>query len=140
MSLTAGTFLNNDPGYQVQSTHSFGDYRLIFYYRETGPGTTWQTPNKRSFIGFNIAFPIGPARSWQLGPVTLRGRDQYPLGLETKVKEKDNYIEPGYGLFPSVRHGLNDVMDYQRGDAASLAANEYQLITSIRTQILKSTQ
>ncbi len=68
----------------------------------------------------------------------MRGRDQYPLGLETKVQEKDNYIEPGYGLFPFIRHGLStDVSDYDRGDVAAVEANLHRLIASIRQHAKK---
>ncbi len=132
LSMTRGRFLNNDEGYQVMSSHTFGDNHIRFYYRKTGPGN-FQTPNKRAFAGFSITMPIGPKESYSVGPVTIRGRDQYSLGLETKVQEKDNYIEPGYGLFPTIRHGLNtDVGDYGRGDVASIEANLHRLVASIR--------
>jgi hypothetical protein len=132
LSMTKGRFLNNDEGYQLMSSHTFGDNRIRFFYRKTGPGN-FQTPNKRAFAGFSFTLPIGPKESYAIGPVTLRGRDQYPIGLETKVQEKDNYIEPGYGLYPSIRHGLNtDVGDYDRGDVGSIKANLHRLIASIR--------
>ncbi len=137
LSMTKGRFLNNDEGYQVMSSHTFGDNRIRFFYRKTGPGN-FQTPNKRAFAGFSITMPIGPKESYALGPVTIRGRDQYALGLETKVQEKDNYIEPGYGLYPTIRHGLNtDVGDYDRGDVGSIEANLHRLIASIRDYSMK---
>ncbi len=132
LSMTKGHFLNNDEGYQVMSSHTFGDNRIRFFYRKTGPGN-FQTPYKRAFAGFSITIPIGPRESYGIGPFTIRGRDQYSLGLETKVQEKDNYIEPGYGLYPTIRHGLNtDVGDYDRGDVASIEANLHRLIAAIR--------
>lgn len=132
LSMTRGRFLNNDEGYQVMSSHTFGDNRIRFFYRKTGPGN-YQTPYKRAFAGFSVTLPIGPRESYGIGPVTVRGRDQYSLGLETKVQEKDNYIEPGYGLYPTIRHGLNtDVGDYDRGDVGSIEANLHRLIASIR--------
>ncbi len=137
LSVTKGRFLNNDEGYQLMSTHTFGDTRLRLYYRKTGPGN-FQTPYKRAFAGFSITLPIGPRQSYAIGPITVRGRDQYPLGLETKVQEKDNYIEPGYGLFPFIRHGLStDVSDYDRGDVAAVEANLHRLIASIRQHAKK---
>lgn len=137
LSMTKGRFLNNDEGYQLMSSHTFGDNRVRFFYRKTGPGN-FQTPNKRAFAGFSFTLPIGPKESYAFGPVTLRGRDQYPLGLETKIQEKDNYIEPGYGLYPSLRHGLNtDVGDYDRGDVGSIEANLHRLISSIRDHAKK---
>ena len=135
VSFTKGRFLNNDSGFQAMSTHIFGDYRLRFFYRRTGPGN-FQTPYHRSFAGFNVTLPIGPKESYALGPTTIRGRDQWALGLETKVGEADNYIEPGYGLFPSYRHGLQtDVMDYDRGDVAAIEGNLHRLRASLRERL-----
>ena len=137
LSMTRGRFLNNDEGFQIMSSHTFGDNRIRFFYRKTGPGN-FQTPYKRAFAGFSITLPIGPSQSYAIGPVTVRGRDQYPVGLETKVQEKDNYIEPGYGLYPTIRHGLStDVGDYDRGDVASIEANLHRLIASIREHAKK---
>lgn len=135
LSATKGQFLNNDSGMQMMSTHFFGDHRLRFYYRKTGPGNG-TTPNRRAFAGFNITLPIGPKESYAIGPATIRGRDQWALGLETKVQEKDNYIEPGYGIFPSIRHGLQaDVSDYERGDVGYLEANMHRLWAGLREQM-----
>ena len=50
--------------------------------------------------------------------------------------EADNYIEPGYGLFPSYRHGLQtDVMDYDRGDVAAIEGNLHRLRASLRERL-----
>ncbi|CAN1486373.1 Exopolysaccharide biosynthesis protein YbjH [Burkholderiaceae bacterium] len=135
LSATNGRFLNNDTGTQVMTTHFFGDHRVRFYYRKTGPGNG-VTPNRRAFAGFNFTLPIGPKESYTVGPATVRGRDQWALGLETKVQEKDNYIEPGYGVFPTIRHGLQaDVTDYERGDVGYLEANMHRFWAGLREQM-----
>ena len=135
LSATKGRFLNNDSGIHLMTTHFFGDNRLRFYYRKTGPGNEI-TPNQRAFAGFSWTLPIGPKESYAMGPVTVRGRDQWALGLETKVQEKDNYIEPGYGLFPSIRHGLQaDVTDYERGDVGYLEANMHRFWAGLRDRM-----
>jgi hypothetical protein len=135
LSATKGRFLNNDSGIHLMTTHFFGDHRLRFYYRKTGPGNE-TTPNQRAFAGFSWTLPIGPKESYAIGPVTVRGRDQWALGLETKVQEKDNYIEPGYGLFPSIRHGLQaDVTDYDRGDVGYLEANMHRFWAGLRDRM-----
>jgi hypothetical protein len=135
LSATKGRFLNNDSGIHLMTTHFFGDNRLRFYYRKTGPGNE-TTPNQRAFAGFSFTLPIGPKESYAIGPVTLRGRDQWALGLETKVQEKDNYIELGYGLFPSIRHGLQaDVTDFDRGDVGYLEANMHRFWAGLRDRM-----
>ncbi len=127
LEVAGGEFLNNDPGWRVESMHQFGSNRIRFYYRETGPGNN-ATPYKRKFAGFSINVPIGPAEATRVGNATVRGRDQWPVGLETKVGEADNYIELGYGLFPVVRHALiSDVLDYDRGGEIALEANRYRI-------------
>jgi len=135
LSATKGRFLNNDSGIHLMTTHFYGDNRLRFYYRKTGPGNE-TTPNQRAFAGFSWTLPIGPKESYAIGPVTVRGRDQWALGVETKVQEKDNYIEPGYGLFPSIRHDLQaDVTDYDRGDVGYLEANMHRFWVGLRERM-----
>jgi hypothetical protein len=130
-----GRFLNNDPGFMITSSHNFGDQRINFFYRKTGPGN-FRTPKRTAFAGFLVTFPLGPKQSSELGPVTVRGKDRWFIGLETKVQEKDNYIELHYGLAPSPRHGLfGDVLDYDRADLGSLVANQYRLRSSLREQL-----
>ena len=123
--LSQGTFYNNDPGYVLETSHRFGDNTVRFFYRTTGPGNA-VTPNKYTFAGFNFFFPIGPKEAVALGPVTVRGRDRWGVGLETLLANP-NYISPGYGGFPAIRHGLlSDVTDNDRADLGSIRANLYR--------------
>jgi hypothetical protein len=115
LTFTKGQFLNNDKGHRIGAAFSYGENSLQFYWRKTGPSDI--LPNRNDFIGFTVSMPLGPAKSYELGPLALRGRDRWDLGLETKVRQPDNYIEPGYGLFPGIRHSLDtDVFDYNRAD------------------------
>ena len=136
IEFTQGKFFNNDRGFRWESAHMFGDYRVRFYWRRTGPGNP-QVPDRFEFIGFALTLPIGPKESTDFGLLSLRGRDQYPLGLETKVAEKDNYIALGYGLYPVVRHSLlSDVMDYDRNGLDAMTANRYRLRSALREHML----
>lgn len=122
LDATAGRFMNGDEGYRLTSSHWMGDVRFSVYYRNS------QTPQAelmpaRSFMGFEFSLPLGPRESGQFGPVAIRGRDRWGWGLESKVGEKDNYLTPGYGLIPRLRHGLtSDVTDHDRSGAADLQA------------------
>jgi len=136
LEFSQGKFFNNDRGFRWESAHVFGDHRVRFYWRKTGPGNR-RVPNRFEFIGFSVTMPIGPRESADYGSFTLRGRDQYAIGLETKVAEKDNYIELGYGIFPFARHGLmSDVIDYDRTGLDALEANRYRLRASLREHLL----
>ena len=135
---TQGAFLNGDPGFLITSSHFFGDTRINFFYRKTGPGN-FQTPYERQFAGFAVSFPLGPKQSLSVWPVTVRGRDRFVIGLETKVGDSDNYIELHYGISPGARYGLfSDVLDHDRADTGSLKANRYRLRAMLRQQFAKN--
>lgn len=121
LDLSAGRFFNGDRGLRLMSDHWLGEHRLTFYIRETASADRARLPRTR-FAGFELTIPLGPRQSQFIGPVSLRGRDQFPIGLSTKVGAKDNYITPGYGLVPMLRHGLNDIMNHDRSHLASPSA------------------
>jgi len=112
MQLTAGEFFSGDKGWQLSSQHWFSSYRLALHYRKSESAAAGMPLTK--FAGFTISLPIGPERSTQWSSLSLRGRDLWSTGLESKVGARDNYLTGGYGVMTSVRHGLNDMLDYDR--------------------------
>ena len=132
MDLTAGQFHNQDRGWRVTSAHLFGDAMFKLFYRQSGRDDTGSMP-KTSFAGFEVSVPLGPQQALELGPLTVRGRDRWRTGLETKVGATDNYLTPGYGFVPQVRHGLNtDVTDYDRAGLADLWADRDRMRIQMR--------
>ena len=112
LDLAAGRFYNLDRGWRLGSVHWFGDTSFTAYVKDSGfKGLSMP---KRRFAGFEVSFPLGQARASNLAGVSMRGRDRWTVGLETKVLERDNYITRGYGLVPAPRHGLVDVSDQDR--------------------------
>jgi hypothetical protein len=112
LELAAGRFYNLDRGWRLGSVHWFGDTSFMAYLKESGfKGLSMP---KRRFAGFEMSFPLGQARASEVAGISVRGRDRWRVGLETKVLERDNYITRGYGLLPSPRHGLQDVIDQDR--------------------------
>ena len=109
LGMTAGEFLNGDRGYKLNTHHQFGDNSLNFFYRKTASPDGRLMP-KTAFAGFQVNFPLGPNRAAKLGPVTLRGRDEFSLGLTSKVQERDNRLTYGYGVLTKPRHGLKDLV------------------------------
>ena len=79
------------------------------------------------FAGFSLSIPLGVRESVNLGPVNLRFKDQWSLGLETKVGAKDNYLTDGYGVLPVLRHGLSDVSDFDRSGLADFWAQRHRI-------------
>jgi hypothetical protein len=115
------------------SHHWFGDHRLTFYVRDTQSADHVSMPRTK-FAGFEITFPFGPREAGFVGPLSVRGRDQFGLGLETKVGAQDNYITSGYGAVPALRHGLNDITDFDRTGIADLWANRYRIRATMRSR------
>jgi hypothetical protein len=109
MEVTRGRYMAGDVGWQLSSLHQFSRHRLEFYMRQS------ESPSMplNRFAGFIIAIPIGPDRAWTPGPVSLRGRDLWGIGLQSKIGH-NNTISTGYGEEPFVRHGLNDILDQDR--------------------------
>lgn len=132
LDVTRGQFYNGDRGTRLMSHHWFGDHRLTFYFRDTQSADQVTLPRTK-FAGFEITFPLGPRQAGFVGPFSFRGRDQMGLSLETKVGAEDNYITPGYGAVPTLRHGMNDVMDHDRTGIADLWANRYRIRAVLRT-------
>lgn len=110
----AGQFMGGDQGFKLASMHWFGRSRMQIFYRSSASSDETVMP-QRDFMGFIFSVPLGPAKAFSIGPMTIRGRDQWGWGLETKVGESDNRLTQGYGVFPRARHGLwTDNLDYDR--------------------------
>ena len=132
LELAAGQFYNLDQGWRISSVHRMGDATVNLYLRETGRSVSEGLPVVR-FAGFRIYYPLGPARSTDLGPLAVRGADNWNWGIETKVGAKDNNITLGYGLTSALRHGLNsDVSDYDRGGVEDLWAGRGRMREGMR--------
>jgi hypothetical protein len=115
-----GRFYNMDRGWRVSTTHWFGDTSFTAYVRQSGyEGLTMPV---RRFAGFEVSMPLGPERAQDVAGLSVRGRDRWRTGLETKVGERDNYITRGYGMLPGPRHGLADITDHDRSGLPDLWA------------------
>lgn len=127
-----GQFYNQDRGVYLASHHWFGDNRLTLHYRNSAASDAASMP-RTQFAGFQLSIPLGGPAATALGPVTVRGRDQWAYGLESKVGGTDNNITSGYGVVPAVRHGLlTDTLDYDRAGLADMTANLYRVRAMLR--------
>lgn len=135
LEVTAGRFMGGDEGYRLASRHWFGDTRFTLYYRDSASPGRILMP-ERKFLGFEFSLPLGPKATQELGPLSVRGRDRWGWGLETKVGESDNYLTRGYGVMPGIRHGLtSDVSDFDRNGRDDLLANSARLRTLLVQQL-----
>lgn len=130
MEAQAGQFYNQDKGLRLASHHWFGDNRLTLHYRSTESGS--QMP-RTNFAGFQISMPIGSRVATMVGPVSVRGSDQWLYGVQSKVQGSDNAITNGYGVVPAIRHGLiNDTLDNDRSGLTDMLANLYRVRAMLR--------
>ena len=135
ITYSSGKFQGNDTGNRLASSHYFYDYAIQLYVRRTGPSNL--LPNDNTFMGFSITFPLGPNKAAELGPITVRARDRWEIGLETKILQADNYIEPGYGAFPGIRHSLDtDVFDFNRSDLGLMGMNSFKIRLNARRMLV----
>lgn len=123
---TAGQFLGGDKGWSLRSQHWFGEVGFGLYLRSSG------NPSKgmpeTSFAGFSFNIPFGGVLSQDHGWASVRGRDRFAWGLETKVGSTDNYITPGYGEIPSPRHGVwTGITNLSRSGAADTWAQRQRV-------------
>ena len=130
----AGQFYNQDRGVRLASRHWFGDNRVTLHYRNTA--SDWPIAMARTrFAGVELTLPFGPKASTTLGPATLRGRDQWAWGVESKVGSSDNALTSGYGITVTPRHGLlTDTLDYDRAGVQDMEANAHRIRAMLREQ------
>lgn len=131
ITYSTGQFHNNDKGHRLGLSFSFADNGVQFFWRKTGPSNI--LPNNNAFMGFSITMPLGPKQALEAGPASFRLRDRWEMGVETKVSQKDNYIEPFYGAFPGIRHSLDtDVFDFNRNDIPLAELHAYRIRVTAR--------
>jgi hypothetical protein len=136
LEATAGRFLNGDAGYMLASNHWFGDTMFKLYFRDSQGERGTDMAAQRKFLGFSLSLPIGPKAAQDLGPVSVRGRDRWAWGLQTKVGERDNAITYGYGEIPRARHGVQtDVSDFDRNGRDDLLAHAGRLRAVLAQQL-----
>ena len=127
LDLAAGQYYNGDRGWNVASSHFIGNAVFRLFMRRTGGDESPGKP-QTSFAGFDVSIPFGPERAATAGAMSLRGRDRWRTGLETKVGATDNYLTAGYGVVPQLRHGLTtDVTDFDRMGQADVWADRARL-------------
>ncbi len=130
--LAGGEFYNKDRGLRFASLHWFGNTRLALYLQGSGTPDRIAMPFTKT-AGFLVSFGLGPQESTDLGPVSVRGRDLFSLGLESKVGGTNNNITAGYGIAPELRHGItSDLTDYDRSGLQDMWANLYMLRAALK--------
>ena len=78
---TAGRFWAQDQGFILELKRFFGDTAVSLYYKNT------VTPEERRWqaAGIQFAFPLTPRKDLHLGPVQVRGPEEWAYAQETTL-------------------------------------------------------
>ncbi len=81
LELTAGRFWGQDHGYSLEMKRFFGDTSVSTYYKDstTSEGKHWQA------AGIQFSFPLTPRKDLHVGPIQVRGSDEWSYGQETTL-------------------------------------------------------
>lgn len=95
---SAGSYMNNDFGFQVGMRQWFADTAVNIFYRRT----EFKSSQPRNFVGLQVSVPIGPRKD--MNPAhhfQVTGTPRFTHGVETTVREgRSNPLRPGFGVFP----------------------------------------
>lgn len=81
LEVTAGRFWGQDHGFSLELKRFFADTAVSTYYKNstTTEGRHWQV------AGIQFAFPLTPRKDLRIGPVQVRGSDEWAYAQETTL-------------------------------------------------------
>lgn len=82
LEATAGRFWAQDRGYLAEVKRFFGDAAVSLYYKNS---TTYQEGKRWQAAGIQFAFPLTPRRDLKVGPLVVRGTDEWAYAQETTL-------------------------------------------------------
>lgn len=96
LEASAGQFMFNDVGVQFGMRQWFSDLSVGVFYRRT----KFDTAASRSFVGLEVAIPIGPRRDMDPGLFQITGTPRFSHGISTIIGNRTNNVVSGYGVMP----------------------------------------
>lgn len=86
IELTAGQFLYQDRGIQLDLTRQFGDLSV---------GATYKDDFDIRAVALKVALPLDSRRSWQVGPVKVHGDSAFEIEVQTTfIGDGNNTLKP----------------------------------------------
>jgi len=81
LEATAGKFWGQDRGFSFELKRFFADTAVSAYYKNstTAEGKHWQA------AGIQFSFPLTPRKDLKMGPIQLRGSDEWSYSQETTL-------------------------------------------------------
>ena len=75
LEVTGGRFWGQDEGFSLELKRFFGDTAVSAYYKNT----TTEADKHWQAAGIQFAFPLTPRKDYKVGPLQLRGTDEFSL-------------------------------------------------------------
>jgi hypothetical protein len=107
LTVTGGSFWDNDTGIRADLSRFFGDTAFSVYYKYSRT-----TDNKDYQIGgVQLAFPLTPRKGMKPYPVQVKGTDEWKYGLQTVTSSPkgDNSVFVAVGNTPPVGNTVTQV-------------------------------
>lgn len=84
LEATGGRYWGQDKGFSLELKRFFGDTAVSAFYKNTTTeqGKKWQA------AGIQFAFPLTPRKDLKIGPVQIRGADEWAYAQETTLAIK----------------------------------------------------
>jgi hypothetical protein len=81
LEATGGRYWGQDEGFSLELKRFFGDTAVSAYYKNTTTeaGRHWQA------AGIQFAFPLTPRKDFKIGPLQVRGTDEFAYNLESTL-------------------------------------------------------
>jgi hypothetical protein len=81
LEVTGGKFWGQDRGFSFELKRFFSDTAVSAFYKNTttSEGKHWQA------AGIQFAFPLTPAKDYKIGPLQVRGPDEWAYSQESTL-------------------------------------------------------
>jgi hypothetical protein len=125
LEATGGRFWGQDTGFSLELKRFFRDTAVSTYYKNTTTleGKHWQA------AGIQFAFPLTPRKDLKIGPLQVRGTDEWAYAQETTLAiggQKTNDVNrPSLAINPQPTPAL--YRSYYNRDRLSAAYVEQHL-------------
>ena len=100
LEVTGGRYWGQDHGFNLELKRFFGDMAVSTYYKNstTSEGKHWQA------AGIQFAFPLTPRKDLKIGPLQVRGSDEWSYAQESTLaingQKTNDVVSQGLAVNP----------------------------------------
>lgn len=128
--LTTGKYWGQDTGTTVTQRFWLGDTSVALFVRRT---QKVDDPKPVSFAGLQVSIPFTPRKAAGAEPAGLRGTRQWGYTVESRIRNKENFITGGYGSIPAMGESLQQQFNRDRFGSGYLQGQAARLRNAFQT-------